>query len=516
MEQSDKNKTQSLSPNFPAAMLALTFDDVLLLPRKSSILPKDAELATALTPDLILQLPIISAAMDTVTASRMAILMARRGGLGVIHKNMSIKEQADEVKKVKRAESLMVENPITIVEDITLGAARQLMRQHKITGFPVVDKNGKLVGILTHRDERFCDDETLKVSTLMTRDLITAKKNITKQEAEKILHQERIEKLLIVEGDKCVGLMTAKDLSSLTENPRANKDKEGHLRVAAATGVGAAGYERGVALVAAGVDMLVIDTAHGHAQGVIDQVKKFRGEFPKLIICAGNVATASAVQDLHQAGANVIKVGIGPGSICTTRIVAGVGVPQLSAIMNCVAVAKNLGVSIIADGGLRHSGDIAKALAAGAHAVMIGGLLAGTDESPGQVFVYEGRSYKSYRGMGSIGAMGAGSADRYFQENIKQQHHDNGDHGGEENEDGEGPLRKGLDKFVPEGVEGRVAYKGAASAVLYQLAGGVRSAMGYTGSKNLSELRTAEFCRITTAGIIESHPHDITITREPS
>ncbi|MDI9313201.1 MAG: IMP dehydrogenase, partial [Hydrotalea sp.] len=496
-------------------------------------LPKDTDLATCLAygqtdkaaygqnnkspgaGGINLQLPILSAAMDTVTASKMAIIMARRGGMGVIHKNMSIADQADEVRRVKRAESLMVENPITIRPDMTLGAARVLMRRHKITGFPVVDGDNKLVGILTHRDERFCDDETLTVDKLMTRDLVTAAKNITKGEAEKLLHQHRIEKLLIVDGARCVGLMTAKDLSSLTENPGASKDKDGHLRVAAATGVGDAGYERGAALAAAGVDMLVIDTAHGHSDGVMAQVKKFRAEFNNLIICAGNVATAEAVRDLHAAGADVVKVGIGPGSICTTRIVAGVGVPQLTAIMNCAGIARALGVSIIADGGLRHSGDMAKALAAGADAVMIGGLLAGTDESPGDVFVYEGRSYKTYRGMGSTGAMGAGSADRYFQENVLEtmtmttERKDNVDGAGEDT------RRTAADKFVPEGVEGQVAYKGAASAVLYQLAGGLRSAMGYTGAKNLAELRTAQFCRITTAGVIESHPHDITITREP-
>ncbi|MGI9461790.1 MAG: IMP dehydrogenase [Alphaproteobacteria bacterium] len=503
MAKSEKDKLLPPSAVFP---MALTFDDVLLLPKKSSILPKDVELATHITPVITLQLPIMSAAMDTVTSSKMAITMARCGGMGVIHKNMSIQDQAREVKKVKRAENLVIENPITINQDMTLGEARGLMRRYKITCFPVVDKKGKLVGILTHRDEQFCDNEKLKVSELMTRSLITAKKTTTKQDAKKLLYEQRIEKLLIVDGEYCVGLMTAKDLVSLSENPGASKDKDGHLRVAAATGVGDVGYERGVALVSAGVDMLVIDTAHGHSTSVMHQLQKFRQEFPKLTICAGNVATKEAVQDLKEAGADIVKVGIGPGSICTTRIVAGVGVPQLTAILNCAVVAKKLSMGVIADGGLRHSGDIAKALAAGADAVMIGGLLAGTDESPGDVFIHEGRSYKSYRGMGSIGAMGAGSADRYFQENTH--HHSMKDDGG-------GDIYSGASKFVPEGVEGRVAYKGAGSAVLHQLAGGLRSAMGYTGAKNLAMLRQAEFCQITTAGVVESLPHDITITREP-
>lgn len=504
--------TAAMHPTQRVAPLTLTFDDVLLLPRRSSILPRMANLTSHLTRPparpLTLTMPILSAAMDTVTESKMAITMARQGGMGIIHKNMSVGEQAAEVKKVKRAESLIVLDPITIGPNMTLGAARRLMKKHRITGFPVVDDQQRLVGILTHRDERFCDNDDLPVSSLMTRDnLITAPPSIDKTTAQKLLHQHRIEKLLITDGIRCIGLMTAKDLASISENPQASKDEAGHLLVGAATGVNDDGFTRAEALIAAGVDLLVIDTAHGHSEGVINQVKKIRTQFPTQLICAGNVATAAAVADLAAAGANIIKVGIGPGSICTTRVVAGVGVPQFSAIVACAAMAKKVGVSTIADGGVRFAGDVAKALAAGADAVMIGGLLAGTDESPGDIFIHEGRSYKSYRGMGSLGAMGAGSADRYFQELPQDHDADLGDRN-----QGASPIA--AHKFVPEGVEGRVAYKGSVATVLYQLAGGVKSAMGYTGSPNLAALQTAEFCQITSAGVRESHPHDVTITKE--
>ncbi len=470
-----------------------TFDDVLLQPAYSKIGPADANVSTSIAKNIKLNIPLISAAMDTVTEHRLAITMAQLGGIGVLHKNFSIKEQASEVKKVKKFEAGMVVNPVTIKPNQSLGDAFKIMEKNKISGIPVVEGNkNKLVGILTNRDVRFANDLNQTVSALMTKNVITVKESVSKEEARKLLHKHRIEKLVVVDKDGfCVGLITVKDMEKSQNHPDACKDAQGRLRVAAATGVGKDGLLRAEALIDAGVDVLIVDTAHGHSEMVLDAVTKISKLSKEVALIAGNVATRDATKALIDAGANGIKVGIGPGSICTTRMVAGVGVPQLSAITDCVDVANNFSIPIIADGGIKYSGDIAKAIAGGASAVMVGSLLAGTDETPGEVFLFQGRSYKSYRGMGSLGAMARGSADRYFQAEIENL------------------------KLVPEGIEGQVPYKGPAENVIHQLVGGLKSAMGYTGNKNINEMqKNCVFKRISNAGLKESHVHDVTITRE--
>ena len=478
--------------------LALTFDDVLLQPGHSEVMPGETDIRTRIAGDIDLNIPIISAAMDTVTEARLAIAMAQAGGIGVVHRNLSPAEQAEQVRQVKKFESGMVVNPVTIGPGATLAEALALMKAHGISGIPVVEGNGagkgRLVGILTNRDVRFASDPAQKVSELMTKDrLVTVKETVDQEEAKRLLHTNRIEKLLVVDGDgNCVGLITVKDIEKSQLNPHASKDAQGRLRVAAATSVGEDGFERAERLIDAGVDLLVIDTAHGHSQRVLDAVARAKKLSNSVRIIAGNVATADGTRALIDAGADGVKVGIGPGSICTTRVVAGVGVPQLSAIMSAVEVADAAGVSVIADGGIKFSGDLAKALAAGAGAAMIGSLLAGTDESPGEVYLHQGRSFKAYRGMGSVGAMARGSADRYFQAEVRD-----------------------TLKLVPEGIEGQVPYKGPVSGVLHQLSGGLRAAMGYVGAKDLASFRArATFVRISNAGLRESHPHDVTITRE--
>tara|TARA_R110002096_G_scaffold416576_1_gene619141 strand:+ start:7441 stop:8901 length:1461 start_codon:yes stop_codon:yes gene_type:complete len=474
---------------------ALTFDDVLLVPQASEILPRQVQSKSALTKSIMLNIPLISAAMDTVTESNMAIAMAQAGGLGIIHKNMTIQEQATEVHRVKKFESGMVVDPLTIHPDQALNEAFEIMNNAKISGIPVVERgSGKLEGILTNRDVRFATNMMQPVSELMTSEgLVTAKSNVTTEEAKHLLHQNRIEKIIIVDDDyKCIGLVTVKDIEKATLNPNACKDVEGRLRTGAATSVGDDGYERAEALIDAGVDFLVVDTAHGHSRGVLDTIAKIKKRYPHVQLSGGNVATGSGTQALIDAGADVVKVGIGPGSICTTRVVAGVGVPQLTAIMDAVEVADREGVTIIADGGLKTSGDIAKAIAAGASAVMVGSLLAGTEDAPGEVFLHHGRSYKSYRGMGSLGAMSRGSADRYFQEDVSDSL-----------------------KLVPEGIEGQVPYKGPTANMIHQLVGGLKAAMGYTGSETIKDFHAnAEFVKISGAGLRESHVHDVTITRE--
>jgi IMP dehydrogenase len=477
---------------------ALTFDDVLLLPGHSQILPSAADLKTKLTATIGLNIPIVSSAMDTVTEARLAIALAQAGGIGVIHRNLDPADQAEEVRKVKRFESGMVVNPITIFPDETLGDALALMRRHGISGIPVVErgpggKPARLCGILTNRDVRFADNLLQHVSELMTKNLITVREGVAEQEARRLLHQHRLEKLVVVDDDfRCVGLITVKDMEKATLHPAACKDAEGRLRVAAASTVGDQGYERALMLVDAGADCIVVDTAHGHSQGVLDQVKRLKRASNKVAVAAGNVATSDGAKALIDAGADALKIGIGPGSICTTRIVAGVGVPQLTAIIDCAEVAKNANIPVIADGGIKYSGDLAKAIAAGAGCVMIGSLFAGTDESPGEVYLYQGRSFKSYRGMGSLGAMGAGSADRYFQQDIRDQL-----------------------KLVPEGVEGQVPYRGPVSVILHQLAGGLRAAMGYVGAADIEAFQgRARFIRISSASLRESHVHDVAITRE--
>jgi len=477
----------------------LTFDDVLLRPGRSEVLPAGVDIRTRLTKSIALNLPIISSAMDTVTEARMAIAMAQNGGIGVIHRNLEPEQQAEQVRLVKKYESGMVMNPITIFPDETLAEAFALMKRHGISGIPVVERGpngskGKLAGILTNRDVRFATNEGQKVSELMTKDrLITVREGVTQDEAKRLLHQFRIEKLLVVDDHyRCIGLVTVKDIEKQVAYPNAAKDEQGRLRVAAATTTGEAGFERSERLVDSGCDVIVVDTAHGHSVHVLDSVTRVKRLSNHVQVIAGNVATGEGAKALIDAGADAVKIGIGPGSICTTRIVAGVGVPQLTAIMEAVEAAEETGTPVIADGGIKYSGDLAKALAAGASVAMMGSLLAGTEEAPGETYLYQGRSYKSYRGMGSVGAMARGSADRYFQAEV----------------------RDSL-KLVPEGVEGQVAYKGPVATVLHQLAGGLRAAMGYVGAADLAAFREkAQFIRITNAGLRESHVHDVTITRE--
>ncbi|MFL0672535.1 MAG: IMP dehydrogenase [Erythrobacter sp.] len=473
--------------------LGLTFDDVLLRPAESSVLPSMADTRTQLTREIALNIPVLSAAMDTVTEADMAIAMAQLGGIGVLHRNLEVAEQCAAVRAVKRYESGMVVNPITIGPDATLGEARLLMQANRISGIPVTDNCGKLLGILTNRDVRFAENPLQPVRELMTTEnLATVSLGTGQEEARRLLHHRRIEKLLVVdEAYKCIGLITVKDIEKAVNYPHATKDAAGRLRVAAATTVGEAGFARTEALVEAEVDVIVIDTAHGHNVEVARAVERVKKLSNNVQVIAGNVATAEATRSLVDAGADAVKVGIGPGSICTTRVVAGVGVPQLTAIMESAAEAAKSGVPVIADGGLRTSGDAAKALAAGASSVMIGSMLAGTAESPGEVFLYQGRSYKAYRGMGSVGAMARGSADRYFQQDVSAL------------------------KLVPEGIEGQVPFKGPAADVVHQLVGGIKAAMGYTGSATIGDLQArAQFVRITNAGLSESHVHDVAITRE--
>ncbi len=477
-----------------AIPLALTFDDVLLQPAGSAVLPATANTRTRLTAEIELALPVVSAAMDTVTEANLAIAMAQAGALGCIHKNLDIERQAAEVRRVKKFESGMVVDPLTIGPDRPLADALGMMSENRISGIPVVEENGRLIGILTHRDVRFASDMRQPVSELMTRDVVTVPEGVDSEDAKQLLHRHRIEKLVVVDGKGfCVGLITVKDIDKAAQFPMATKDEQGRLRVAAATGIGRGGIERAEALFDADVDAIVVDTAHGHSKGVVAAVEHIRRLSNYTQIIAGNVATADGARALIDAGADAIKIGIGPGSICTTRIVAGVGVPQLTAIAESAAVCREAGIPAIADGGIKSSGDLAKALAAGADCAMIGSLFAGTEESPGEVFLYQGRSYKSYRGMGSVGAMARGSADRYFQEEVND-----------------------TLKLVPEGVEGRVPYKGPVSNVVRQLVGGLRSAMGYTGSATIADLQErASFVRITNSGLRESHVHDVAMTREP-
>ncbi|MBF0333208.1 MAG: IMP dehydrogenase [Alphaproteobacteria bacterium] len=474
---------------------ALTFDDVLLVPAESNVLPGQADTRTRLTRSIELGIPLVSAAMDTVTESRLAIALAQAGGMGIIHKNLEPGEQADEVRKVKKFESGMVVNPVTIHPDETLADVLRLMSEQRISGIPVVERDSKkLVGIITNRDVRFANDGSQRVAELMTKaDLVTVREGVSQDEARRLLHQHRIEKLLVVDDAyRCIGLITVKDIEKAQSHPNACKDDKGRLRVGAATGVGQAGIERAEALLDAGCDVIVVDTAHGHSQGVIQAVRDIKRLSNLAQVIAGNIATPEAAAALIAAGADCVKVGIGPGTICTTRMVAGVGVPQLSAVMEVAEVARLTDTPVIADGGIKFSGDVAKAIAAGASVVMIGSLLAGTEESPGEVFLYQGRSYKSYRGMGSLGAMARGSADRYFQADV-------GDN-----------L-----KLVPEGIEGRVPYKGPVANVVHQLVGGLRAGMGYTGNRTIPEMQTrCQFRRITSAGLRESHVHDVSITKE--
>ena len=477
------------------AQEALTFDDVLLLPAYSNVLPRDVNLTTKLTRDININIPLLSAAMDTVTESRLAIAMAQEGGLGILHKNMTIEEQADEVRKVKKFESGVVRDPITVGPKTTIGEVVELTRANKISGVPVVDGHD-LVGIVTSRDLRFETRFDNPVSLVMTpkEKLVTVKENTDREVVLGLLHEHRIEKVLVVDnGFHLQGMITVKDIQKSSDNPLASKDEQERLRVGAAVGIGPESQERVAALEQAGVDVIVVDTAHGHSQGVLDHVKWVKTSYPNLQVIGGNIATGEAAVALVKAGADAVKVGIGPGSICTTRIIAGVGAPQISAISNVAKALKGTGVPLIADGGIRYSGDIAKALVAGAHTIMIGGMFAGTEEAPGEVELFQGRAYKSYRGMGSLGAMQQkqGSSDRYFQEASE------------------------ADKLVPEGIEGRVAFKGNLGPVVHQLLGGIRASMGYTGSATIEDMRTKpEFVRVTSAGMNESHVHDVTITKE--
>lgn len=484
-----------MSKPFPLTDIptALTFDDVLLTPAASSVVPKEVDTRTRLTRKIELGIPLMSAAMDTVTESALAIAMAQHGGIGTIHKNMDIAAQAGEVLRVKKFESGMVVNPITITPEATLADAYALMDMHNISGIPVAKKDGTLVGILTNRDVRFASDPSQKVAELMTQKLVTVKEGIDREDAKKLLHQHRIEKLLVVDNKhRCIGLITVKDIEKSQKYPLAAKDEMGRLRVAAAVGTGIEGIKRAEALVEAGADVVIVDTAHGHSKGVIDTVKELRTLYKDVGLIAGNIATGEAAEALIKAGADAVKVGIGPGSICTTRVVAGVGMPQLSAIWDVRQVTDKYDIPLIADGGIKFSGDLAKAVAAGAEVAMLGSLFAGTEESPGDVILYQGRSYKTYRGMGSVGAMARGSADRYFQSEIND-----------------------ALKLVPEGVEGRVPFKGSVAGVIHQLVGGLKASMGYTGNKDIQSMRSnCKFVRMTGAGLREAHPHGITITRE--
>jgi len=476
---------------------AITFDDVLLEPGPSEVTPADVDIRTRLTREITLNAPLVSAAMDTVTETSIAIAMAQFGGIGVIHRNLSIDEQAEQVRQVKRFESGMVVNPVTVTPDYTLRQLKVLKERLKVSGIPVVEPSadglpGKLIGIITNRDTRFADDDNQKISELMTRNVVTVREGADPAEARKLLHKHRIERLIVVdEAGRCVGLITVKDMDKTQNNPNACKDGQGRLRVGAASTVGDAGFARSQALIDAGVDVLVIDTAHGHSIQVLRAVERVKKLSNRVQVIAGNVATGEGCKALIDAGADAVKVGIGPGSICTTRIVAGVGVPQLTAISDCAKAAEKANVPVIADGGIKFSGDFAKALAAGASSAMMGSMLAGTEEAPGEVFLYEGRAYKSYRGMGSLGAMAQGSADRYFQKDVSQQ------------------------KLVPEGIEGQVPFKGPVAPILHQMAGGLRAAMGYVGAKTIAELhQKAKFIQITNAGLRESHVHDVKMTRE--
>src|SRR5579872_2304396 len=478
---------------------ALTFDDVLLVPAASEVLPSQVDTRTRLTKSVELGIPLISAAMDTVTEAGLAIAMAQAGGMGVIHKNLTNEEQAEQVRRVKRFESGMVVNPVTIAPDATLADALALMERYRISGIPVVEGAngkgaGKLVGILTNRDVRFATDPRQPVADLMTKDrLVTVREGVSAEEAKRLLHQHRIEKILVVdEAYRCVGLITVKDIEKAQKYPNACKDERGRLRVAAATSVGEDGLKRALALIEAECDVVVVDTAHGHSRGVLETVSRIKKASNYTQVAAGNIATAEGARALIDAGADAVKVGIGPGSICTTRVVAGVGMPQLTAVMDAVEEARKAGVPVIADGGIKYSGDLAKAIAGGADCAMLGSLFAGTDEAPGEVFLFQGRSYKSYRGMGSVGAMARGSDDRYFQEEVSS-----------------------TLKLVPEGVEGRVAHKGPVANIVHQLVGGLKAAMGYTGSRTIAEMqKNTKFVRITSSGLRESHVHDIAITRE--
>lgn len=473
---------------------AYTFDDVLLVPAHSQVLPRDVSLKTLLSRNITLNLPLISAAMDTVSEARLAIAIAQEGGIGIVHKNMSIELQAQEIAKVKRHESGIVKDPVTIGPDMLVGELIELSRRHKISGLPVVE-NGKVVGLVTNRDLRFEKRFDQAVSAIMTprEKLVTVPVGTSVDTAREIMHEHKVERVLVInENWQLKGLITVKDILKTSEFPNANKDEQGRLRVGAAVGTGKETEERVAALVQAGVDVVIVDTAHGHSQGVLERVRWVKKHFPQIDVIGGNIATAAAAKALLEAGADGVKVGIGPGSICTTRIVAGVGVPQLTAIHNVAEALKGTGVPLIADGGIRFSGDIAKALAAGAHAVMLGGMFAGTEEAPGEIELFQGRSYKSYRGMGSLGAMSQGSSDRYFQDNESS-----------------------TDKFVPEGIEGRVPYKGPIAQVIHQLIGGLRSSMGYLGCEGISKMHdSAEFVEITSAGMQESHVHDVQITKE--
>ena len=473
---------------------ALTFDDVLLLPAESAVLPTGVDTQTRLTNSIPLNIPLVSAAMDTVTESNMAIAMAQAGGIGVIHRNMSVEAQAAEVYRVKRFEAGLVLDPVTISPDSTISELRAVKSQHGFSGFPVIDDSGALVGIITNRDIRFVPDDSVKVSTRMTTEVVTVPEHVDPEIAKKLLHQHRIEKLIVTDDEgRCAGMMTVRDIQRSRDNPKSCKDSQGRLRVAAATGTGDKGVARALALYEAGVDAVVVDTAHGHSHGVIDAVRAIREQAPEgAQIIAGNIATGAAAEILIEAGADAVKVGIGPGSICTTRIVSGVGVPQLTAVQSVVDICNKHAIPVIAAGGIKYRGDIAKAIAAGADSVMVGSVLAGTDESPGEIILYQGRSYKVYRGMGSIGAMGQGAHERYFQ-----------------------PEQGDTSKYVPEGIEGRVPARGPVENALYQMIGGLRSSMGYTGNGTIAEMKAnCDFVRITNAGLSESHVHDIEITRE--
>lgn len=483
--------TSSKSPKFFGE--GLTFDDVLLVPGYSQVLPRDVDIRTRLTRDITLNVPLLSAAMDTVTEANLAMALAREGGLGILHKNMTIEQQAAHVRKVKRSESGLILDPITLLENATIGDALKLMRENKIGGIPIIDKNGKLTGILTNRDLRFETDVRMKISEVMTKEnLITAPEGTDLKKAEKILRQYKIEKLPVVnKAGKLIGLITYRDILQLYSFPNALKDQYGRLLVGAGVGITRDVMDRVSALQQVGVDVIALDSAHGHSKGVIDALKQVKKNFKGLNVIAGNVGTAAGARALAEAGADAVKVGIGPGSICTTRIVAGSGMPQLTAIMDAYGVLKQLDIPLIADGGIRYTGDMVKALAAGADCVMMGSIFAGTEESPGETIIYEGRKFKEYRGMGSLGAMATGSSDRYFQ-------------------DPEDDVKK----FVPEGIEGRVAYKGTLKEVVYQYVGGLRAGMGYCGAKSVADLKNASFVKITNAGMRESHAHDIEITRE--